>query len=130
MLKASLSSNCNSPETDHSAVCFIPETKSECFKRSSDINDFYFAEDVVFIMTTLQVVIRNPGAQMMYMMKANVAGEPVKDCRQLQERASFYCSCFIVPFFSSFPGCIFVLMLHVKEPQTSTMRNQKNWNLN
>ena len=64
------------------------------------------------------------------MVIANVAGEPLKNFRQLVERTALERGSGVVPIFTAFPINPFKLMLHVEQPYTHAARNGHDHQLN
>ena len=69
-------------------------------------------------MAFLQMIIRDRRAEVMDVMKADVARKPLQYFRQLVEGTSFERSSAVIPVRTAFPMNIFELMLHVKQPHT------------
>ncbi|MNE72791.1 hypothetical protein D3C80_1687620 [compost metagenome] len=67
-------------------------------------------------MGQLQIIVGHFGRQVMHMMKADVAGDPLQQLRQLVIRASFYGSHNIAPFLFMLKKSILKLMLHIEQP--------------
>ena len=63
-----------------------------------------------------QSIERNPAAQMMHVMHADIAGEPTERRRQFVERAAVQGRLGLAPFPGCFLGGSLELMLNVKEP--------------
>ena len=60
---------------------------------------------------------------MVDMVIANISGEPLKNPRELIERAALKGSRRKVPIAAAFPVNTFELVLHVKQPDSSTARD-------
>ena len=58
---------------DQFLALFIPETERERFEAGEQRNGWHCMKQWLRLMASLQIVIGNPGAQMMNMMKSNVA---------------------------------------------------------
>ena len=101
---------------DQLAPLLIPETKGEGFEAGKQRDGFDSLEQRLGPVTFLQVVIWNPGAQMVDVMKADVAGEPLQYLRQFVKRASLQRSRCVIPFATAFPIDSLELMLHVEQP--------------
>ena len=55
----------------------VPETKSERFEARQQRDGLDCLEVGVGVMTTFEMVVRNARTQMMNMMEADIAGEPL-----------------------------------------------------
>ena len=58
---------------------FVPEPESKRFQTRQEGDRFYSLKDRICLMTLLQVVIGNAGAQVMNVMESDVAGKPLQD---------------------------------------------------
>ncbi len=67
-------------------------------------------------MAPFEIVIGNAGAEMVDVVKADVAREPLEDFRELVERTAFEGRLRVVPILAALPVNAFELMLYVKEP--------------
>ena len=74
-------------------------------------------------MAFLEMIIRDRRAQVMYVMKADVARKPLQNFRQLVEGTSLERSIAIIPISAALPMNIFELVLHVKQPHASRAGN-------
>jgi len=71
------------PITDQLLLGFVPQPIIEGFKAGKEGDGFYLLEQRVGLVTFLQIVVGNARTQMVNMMKADVAGEPLEDAGQL-----------------------------------------------
>ena len=74
--------------TDQSVLLFVPETESERFETSKQRDWFHGLKQRLRLVASLKVVVGNPRAQVMYMMKPDVTGEPLQDFRKLVKRTA------------------------------------------
>ena len=70
---------------DQPVLLFIPETESERFQAPQQRDGFDGLKQRLRFVAFLQVIIRNARAEMMNVMKADIAGKPLQDSRQLIE---------------------------------------------
>src|SRR3546814_13965444 len=66
-------------------------------------------------MAFLQVVVRDACAEMVDMVVADVAGEPLQDLRQLVKRAALQRCRRVIPVFVARPVHVLELMMHVEQ---------------
>jgi hypothetical protein len=66
-------------KTDQLLVLFIPQSQRSRFQTGKQSDRFYFREQRVGFVAPLQIVVRYPRAQMMDVMKADVAREPLEN---------------------------------------------------
>ena len=66
-------------EAYQSLALFIPETEAECFEAGEQREGRHFLKQRLRFVAPLQIVIGDPGAQMMNMMKADAAREPLQN---------------------------------------------------
>src|SRR3546814_7151960 len=71
-------------------------------------------------MAFLQVVVRDACAEMVDLVVADVAGEPLQDLRQLVKRAALQRCRRVIPVFVARPVHVLELMLHVEQPDAGT----------
>jgi hypothetical protein len=61
------------------AALFIPKTETERFQAAEQRDGPHALKQPIGFMAPLQVIVGNPRAQMMEVMKPNVAREPLQD---------------------------------------------------
>jgi len=77
-------------------------------------------------VASLQVVIRDARAEMMNVMKADIARKPLKYFGKFVKGASFKrCLC-VIPIITSFPVDTIKLVLHIEQPNTGRTGNTDN----
>ena len=69
-------------ESDHLAVLFVPQSKSRAAETLPDAERRHLLEKWRLIVTLFQSVVRDPRAQVMNVVKSDVAGEPLQEARQ------------------------------------------------
>ena len=78
----------NTPEyavTDQPLLLFIPQAVSEGFQAGEQSDGFDALKERFRFMTFLEVIVGNARTQMMDVMKANIAREPLQHFGQLIE---------------------------------------------
>ena len=95
-------------------VLFIPQTESDGLQARDEGNRLDLPEKCIRIVAFLQMVVGNGRAQMMDMMKADIARKPLQDSGQLVERAPVQRSLRVIPPVAALPVRAFKLMLYVK----------------
>ena len=91
---------------------------------------FDLLEEEVSLMASLQIVIGNPRAQMMNVMKSDVAREPLQDLGQFVERTALQRCRGVIPLAAAFPVNSFKLMLDIKQPHAGRTGHQHRRQLN
>jgi len=74
---------------DQFLALLVPKPKAEQFQAAEQGDGWHTLKEPVRLVALFQVIIRNPRAEMMEVMKPNVAGEPLQDLGQPVERAPF-----------------------------------------
>src|SRR5204862_8241961 len=87
-------------EADQLFALLVPESEREGFKTSQQCDGLHALKQGIGIVASLQIVIGNTRAQMMDMVKADVAGEPLENPGQLVERTAFLRGLGIGPVFT------------------------------
>src|ERR1700678_1371676 len=105
-------SQCTEP--NQLPVLLVPQTKRRRLQTRGQCNWLDLREEFIRIVTLLQVVVGNEGAQMVDMMKSDIAREPLQDSRQFVERAALQCSFRVIPLVAALPVSPFKLMLYVE----------------
>ena len=73
------------PETDKPAPLLIPKPEIERLEAFEESQGFHASKEWMGIVASFQVVICNARAEVMDMMKADIAREPLKNARQFVE---------------------------------------------
>src|SRR5579863_1372640 len=73
-------------------VLLVPQAKGEGLQTSDQGNWLDLREEFVRVVTLLQMVVGDERAQMVDMMKPDIARKPLQDSRQFVERAPLQCS--------------------------------------
>src|ERR1041385_2498616 len=100
--------------TDELAPSFIPETEGERFEAREKLHWFHCLKQRIRVMAFLQVVIGNPRTEMMDVMKADVAGEPLQHPGKFKEGTALQRRRRVIPLVAPLPVHSLELMLHVK----------------
>src|SRR2546423_606046 len=101
---------------DELALLLVEKPEGERSQAREQRQRFHLLKERFRLVALLQVVIGNARAQMVNVMKANVAREPLEHFRQFVERAAMQRRGRIVPVPAAFPIDILELMLHIKQP--------------
>jgi len=102
-------------EAHESPPLLVPESKGQRLEARWQRDGFDSLEVRVCVMAALEMVIRDARTQVMNMMKADIAGKPLQDFRELIEGTAVKRGARIVPILSPRPVCAFELVLHVEE---------------
>src|SRR5882672_145611 len=98
------------------ATLFIPETEGERFEAGKQRDRLHRLKQRLRFVALLQVIIRNPRAEMMNVMKPDVARKPLQHLGQFVERTALQRRPGVIPVVATFPVNVLELMLHVKQP--------------
>src|SRR3954464_314608 len=80
-------------------------------------------------MTLLQMIIGNARAEMVNMMKTNVAREPLQDLGQLVKRTPLKRGQRVIPLLAALPVDSLELVLDIEEPDTCRPGNRDRYQL-
>ena len=108
----------------------VPEAQRKGFKAGQQRDGFHGLEKWLGTVAFLEIVIRYPRAQMVNVMKANIAGEPLENLWQFIERTTLQRRGRIVPFAGPLPIDALELMLHVEQPHTRRTGHRGGGQLN
>ena len=101
---------------DKLLTAFVPKAIGEGFEAGKEGDRFDGLKERFGAVAFLEVIVRDRRAQVMDVMKADVAGKPLQYFRQLVEGASLERSRAVIPIRTAFPMNVFELVLDVKEP--------------
>ena len=73
-------------ERDESTRLFVPERKAQRGKALSQRDHGRAMKDRILVVTLLEIVVRNPRAEMMYVMKADAACDPLQNAGEPAKR--------------------------------------------
>jgi hypothetical protein len=104
----------NAAEAHELAGLLIPEPEGERLEAREQRERFDLGKQCVCFMAPLQIVIGDPRAQMMNVMKADIAGEPLKNPRKFVERTSLQSGVGITPRIAALPIGALELVLYVE----------------
>ena len=76
-------------KADELFVLLIPEPERKCSETCEKRKRFYLLKHQICFVTSLQIIIGNPRAQMVNVMIADVSREPLHNLRQFIERTAF-----------------------------------------
>ena len=103
-------------EANHLPVALIPKAKMEGFQARKQGHRFDGLEEWFGTLTPFEIVVRDSRAQMMDVVKTDVATEPLQDPRQFVVRTPVERRVSVIPLLCPFPIHALELMLDVKEP--------------
>ena len=83
---------------DQFATLFVPETEGERFQAGEQGDGLHALKQRLRFVALLQMIIRNPRAQMMNVMKPNVPRQPLQHLGQFVERTALQRCCGVIPF--------------------------------
>src|SRR5689334_4270063 len=109
-------------EAHEAARLLIPERQAQRREALAEGHNGSAMEHGVLGMASPEVVVRNTRAEMVHVMKADAAGGPFQECRQLEIGASLDRRLCVVPMTMDFPIRTFELMLHEEEPEPGHRR--------
>jgi hypothetical protein len=118
------------PEPDELTALFVPEAEGQRFEALKESDRLDLLEERICIVTALEIVVRNTGAEMMNMVKADIPGKPLQDLGQFVKRTAFERSFCVIPVFAAFPVNAIELMLHIEQPHTSRPGDCRDHQLN
>src|SRR5436190_7366000 len=103
-------------EANETPLVFIPQAEGERLEAGEEFDGRHHLKKRMRTMAAFEVVVWDAGTQMMDVMEADVAREPLENFRKLVEGTALQCRCRVIPVFTAFPINAFELMLHIKEP--------------
>ena len=104
-------------ERDHALFLLVPEVVEDAFEafQKGDLGGHLLKDRVLFVAFR-QVVVRHQRVEVVDMVVADIARQPMENARQFIITAPFDGRRDIVPFFDPFLIGLFVLVLDIKEP--------------
>src|SRR5450755_1223998 len=111
-------------EAHESLPLLVPESIGHRFEARWQRQGFDSLEVRVCVMTALEMVIRDARTQVMNMMKANIAGKPLQDFRELIEGTALKRRAGVVPLLDPRTVRTLKLVLHVEEPHAQRPRKR------
>ena len=101
-------------KADEDVALLVPQAKGEGMEARQQRDRLDRIEERVRLVAFLEMVVRNARAEVMNVMKPDIAGKPLQDSRQLVERASLQRRRRVVPILGARPIGAVELMLHVE----------------
>lgn len=111
-------------------VLLIPESEGDRLQAGEQGQRFHVPEHGIGMVAPFQVIIGDPGAEMVNMMESDIAREPLENFWELVERAALHRGRGVVPGFTPLPVGVFELVLHIKQPDASRARYRHGDDLN
>src|SRR4051812_29397203 len=87
--------------TDQLARRFVPQPEGERLQAADERNRFHALKQRLGLVAPLEVVIGNARAQVMDVMKSDVARKPLQDPRQFVKRTAFECRRRVIPLLAA-----------------------------
>src|SRR5215208_3633918 len=115
---------------DQLPALLVPEVKRQATQAGPQSDGLDLLEQPLALVALLQVVVGNPRAQMMDVMEADIAREPLQQAGQLVEGAAAQSRSRVVPVLAALPVRIFELVLHVEQPDARGACYQQDYRLN
>lgn len=104
-------------ERDEPTRVFIPEREAQCGEALAQRHDGRAMKYGILVVTLLKIVVRNPRAEMMDVMKADAARNPLQNAGETEKGASRDGGGSVIPPLVLFPICTLELVLHEEEPE-------------
>ena len=111
-------------ERDQLLGALVPQHQADAFDAVPQRQPADVAELGIFAQHARQTVIRNPAAQMMHMMNADIGGEPAQDAGQHIIRAAVQRGLVQIPVLVVGPHGVLELVLDVEQPHADRGRQQ------
>ena len=105
---------------DQLARSLVPEPQAQRAETRPQCHRCNRREHRARRMAALEVVVRNPGTQVVDMVKPDIAREPLQDLWQAQERAALERGDGVVPVLGALPVGVLILVLHIKQPYAAS----------
>src|SRR3712207_6141681 len=113
--RASFRKSAGALETDHASALLVPELEPGGPQGVANRQRRDVAEELELLMAALQVVVRDPRAEVVDVVVADVPAEPLQHLRQLEERAAADRRVGVVPALAALPVGVLELVLDVEE---------------
>lgn len=111
------------PVADQFPPIFIPQSKVYRFQAGKESDRFHLVKHRIRAMAAFEVVVGNPGAEMVDVVEPNIAGKPLQDLRQFVEGAALQGGGGVIPVGAAFPINVLELVLDVEHPDTRATRH-------
>ena len=103
-------------EADELFLLLIPESEKGGLQTGKERDRIDILKFGIFVVTFLKMIVRNQRFQVMNVMIADVAGEPLQDFRQAVKGTALHGRQQVAPFVIGFPIGVLELVLNVKYP--------------
>ena len=111
------------PKANQLTLLFVPKTKREAFKAGKQGNRFNGLKQRLRFMAFLEMIIRDACAEMMNVMKPDIAGEPLQDFRKFIEGTALKRCGEVIPLAPALPVNPLELVLDVEQPHSDGSRH-------
>ena len=115
---------------DEPAFLLIPQPERERLEAADERDGLHRLKQRLGLVAFLEVVVRNARAQVVDVVEADVAREPLQHLRQLVERTALERGRDVVPVARPFPVHAIELVLHVEEPDAGGAGHRHDHQLN
>ena len=100
---------------EHAPV-FIPQMQTHRLQAGPRRERLDLLEDRVFIVAALELVVGDAWAEMMDVVEADIAADPLKQPGELVVRRALHRRCSEIPVLVMLPVGFLKLMLHIEQP--------------
>jgi len=107
------------PKADELPAFLIPKMKLGRVQAAPDGDGLHILENRMCSVTSLQIIIGDTGAEVMDVVKPNIAREPLESLGQTIERTALEGGNCVIPCFTALPVRPVELMLNVEHPDTN-----------
>src|SRR5205085_11548287 len=105
-------------EGDEPRPVFVPELEAYGAESIPERQGRNVVEGRIVVVRSLQVVVRDPGVEVVQVMQADVPGEELKHLWQSEVGAAAQRRIGVAPALGALPVDVFELVLDVEEPDT------------
>src|ERR1051326_4420973 len=116
---------CDVAECDQPLLVPGPKRETKRCHCGTQPDDGRLREQWMRVVTRLQPVVRDAWRDVMHVVQADAACEPLKHRGEPQMRAAEQRRLHIVPLVMRRPVCILELMLHVEQPHAGDRRSEE-----
>ena len=117
------------PKADELPAFLIPKMKPGRVQAAPERDGLHILENRMRSVTSLQIIIGDAGAEVMDVVKPNIAREPLESLGQTVERTALERGNCVIPCVTALPVRPFELMLNVEHPDTNCPGHDRDWQL-